>query len=124
MPLYEYVCHQCNHAFEALVFGAEGGATCPKCESAKVEKQPSARPAADGGGVAADGMQLQRAAVRAGLSAVRRELRNVPATCRSRDRKGAVFSPLPHGRGSDIVLFKRRKSSRPGAAPPSDRAWA
>ena len=42
MPLYEYVCHQCNHAFEALVFGAEGGATCPKCESAKVEKQPSA----------------------------------------------------------------------------------
>jgi len=42
MPLYEYVCRKCDHPFEALVFGAADETTCPKCESAKVEKQLSA----------------------------------------------------------------------------------
>ncbi|HVS37718.1 MAG TPA: zinc ribbon domain-containing protein [Gemmataceae bacterium] len=42
MPLYEFVCRECKHSFEALVFGADGETTCPQCESAKVEKQMSA----------------------------------------------------------------------------------
>jgi putative FmdB family regulatory protein len=46
MPLYEYVCRECDHSFESLVFGAGDDASCPKCESRKVEKQLSlpARP--------------------------------------------------------------------------------
>lgn len=46
MPLYEYVCHECDHAFEALVFGPDDETPCPECESRKVEKQLStpARP--------------------------------------------------------------------------------
>ena len=40
MPLYEYTCHACDSAFEALVkFDEE--AECPKCESAKVERRLS-----------------------------------------------------------------------------------
>jgi putative FmdB family regulatory protein len=46
MPLYEYVCRECDHNFEALVFGADDETTCPKCEGHKVEKHFSvpARP--------------------------------------------------------------------------------
>ena len=46
MPLYEYVCRECDHSFEALVFGAGDDTNCPKCESGKVAKQFSlpARP--------------------------------------------------------------------------------
>ena len=50
MPLYEYVCRECDHPFEALVFGPGDETNCPKCESRKVEKQLStpARPQTDG----------------------------------------------------------------------------
>ena len=46
MPLYEYVCRECDHPFEALVFGGDDETNCPKCESRKVERQLSvpARP--------------------------------------------------------------------------------
>jgi putative FmdB family regulatory protein len=40
MPLFEYVCRDCRHRFEAFVQGAQRPA-CPKCESRKLEKQPS-----------------------------------------------------------------------------------
>jgi putative FmdB family regulatory protein len=45
MPLYEYVCQECAHPFEALVFGGEQP-ECPKCHSHKLEQQLSmpARP--------------------------------------------------------------------------------
>lgn len=59
MPIFEYVCKQCNHEFEALVFG-EQKAECPKCKSKKLEPQlsvfavsaksgASARPSASAG---------------------------------------------------------------------------
>src|ERR1041385_6234964 len=32
MPIFEYVCQQCNHQFEALVMSKQKAA-CPKCES-------------------------------------------------------------------------------------------
>lgn len=40
MPIFEYVCQQCQHPFEALVFNHEK-AKCPKCESKKLIPQLS-----------------------------------------------------------------------------------
>ncbi len=45
MPLYEYVCEDCSHPFEALVLNGEA-VSCPACRGEKVERQLSvpARP--------------------------------------------------------------------------------
>jgi putative FmdB family regulatory protein len=40
MPIFEYVCKECTHEFEALVYGREK-AECPKCHSRKLEAQLS-----------------------------------------------------------------------------------
>ena len=40
MPIFEYACRECDHHFEALVFGEEK-AECPKCHSQKLEPQLS-----------------------------------------------------------------------------------
>jgi len=40
MPIFEYVCKECDHAFEALVYGSEK-ASCPKCKSRKLAPQLS-----------------------------------------------------------------------------------
>jgi putative FmdB family regulatory protein len=40
MPIFEYVCKECQHQFEALVYGQQKAA-CPKCESKKLEPQLS-----------------------------------------------------------------------------------
>jgi putative FmdB family regulatory protein len=40
MPIFEYVCKECQHEFEALVFGQQK-AECPKCRSKKLELQLS-----------------------------------------------------------------------------------
>jgi putative FmdB family regulatory protein len=40
MPIFEYVCKECQHEFEALVFGKQK-AECPKCRSKKLEPQLS-----------------------------------------------------------------------------------
>jgi putative FmdB family regulatory protein len=40
MPIFEYICRQCQHEFEALVFGRDK-ASCPKCESKKLAPQLS-----------------------------------------------------------------------------------
>jgi len=40
MPIFEYVCRDCRHAFEALVQG-ERKAVCPACASEALEKQLS-----------------------------------------------------------------------------------
>lgn len=40
MPIFEYICKQCNHPFEAIVFGNEKPA-CPKCESKALTPQLS-----------------------------------------------------------------------------------
>jgi len=41
MPIFEYRCEECGHKFEAILFG-EQKAECPKCHTAKLEKQLSA----------------------------------------------------------------------------------
>ena len=40
MPIFEYICQECQHEFEALVFGRDK-AQCPKCESKKLSPQLS-----------------------------------------------------------------------------------
>ncbi len=40
MPIYEYICKECEHGFEALVYGSEK-AECPKCHSKKLTPQLS-----------------------------------------------------------------------------------
>ena len=32
MPIFEYVCKECDHQFEALVYGKQK-AECPKCHA-------------------------------------------------------------------------------------------
>jgi putative FmdB family regulatory protein len=40
MPIFEYICQQCQHEFETLVFGRDK-AKCPKCQSKKLSPQLS-----------------------------------------------------------------------------------
>jgi len=40
MPIFEYICKECDHQFEALVYGSEK-AECPKCRSRKLAPQLS-----------------------------------------------------------------------------------
>ena len=40
MPIFEYICKECQHQFEALIYGKEK-ASCPKCQSKKLEPQVS-----------------------------------------------------------------------------------
>ena len=40
MPIFEYICQECQHEFEALVFGRDK-ANCPKCQSQKLTPQLS-----------------------------------------------------------------------------------
>jgi len=40
MPIFEYICQECDHQFEALVFGRDK-AQCPKCHSKKLAPQLS-----------------------------------------------------------------------------------
>jgi putative FmdB family regulatory protein len=40
MPIFEYVCKECQHQFEALVYGQQKAA-CPKCDSKKLEAKLS-----------------------------------------------------------------------------------
>jgi putative FmdB family regulatory protein len=40
MPIFEYVCEECQHEFEALVYGREK-AVCPKCDSKKLRQRLS-----------------------------------------------------------------------------------
>jgi putative FmdB family regulatory protein len=41
MPIFEYICKECGHHFEALVMGSKK-AECPSCQSAKLQQQLSA----------------------------------------------------------------------------------
>jgi putative FmdB family regulatory protein len=37
MPIYEYQCDQCEHAFEALVDEGES-VTCPRCRTSELKR--------------------------------------------------------------------------------------
>ena len=49
MPIFEYICQDCNHQFEALVYGSQK-ADCPKCHSKKLAPQLSTFAVAAKGG--------------------------------------------------------------------------
>ena len=57
MPIFEYLCAECGHKFEAIVLGGQS-VECPKCHTARLEQQLStfsahsngATPAASGCG--------------------------------------------------------------------------
>ncbi len=40
MPIFEYICKDCHHQFEALLYGKQK-AECPKCHSQKLAEQLS-----------------------------------------------------------------------------------
>jgi putative FmdB family regulatory protein len=40
MPIFEYICKDCDQEFEALVYGKQK-AECPKCHGKKLEPQLS-----------------------------------------------------------------------------------
>ena len=40
MPIFEYICRQCAHEFEAIVYG-EKKTECPKCKSKQLARQLS-----------------------------------------------------------------------------------
>jgi putative FmdB family regulatory protein len=40
MPIFEYACKECNHEFEAIIFGDQK-AECPKCQSKRLAPQLS-----------------------------------------------------------------------------------
>lgn len=51
MPIYEFRCSHCGHAFEELVFGRSEleELTCPKCGKGQVEQQFSTFASVGGG---------------------------------------------------------------------------
>ncbi len=52
MPIYEYMCEQCGHAFEHLARTLADGATqCPKCGAAGPVKQFSTFSTKEGSGL-------------------------------------------------------------------------
>ncbi len=40
MPIFEYICQDCQHEFETLIFGRDK-AKCPNCQSQKLSPQLS-----------------------------------------------------------------------------------
>jgi putative FmdB family regulatory protein len=54
MPIYEYVCDDCNERYEKIVLKQSAAVTCPKCASANHTIQLSVF-AAHGGGAKASG---------------------------------------------------------------------
>jgi putative FmdB family regulatory protein len=41
MPIYEYLCDQCETRFERIVINKQAETACPKCSSKKVKVQLS-----------------------------------------------------------------------------------
>ncbi len=41
MPIYEFVCNDCENQFETIVFSKSEQVTCPKCKSEKIRKKMS-----------------------------------------------------------------------------------
>lgn len=50
MPIFEFVCKDCNQLFEQLIFNAHlEGVTCPSCGSLQVRKKMSTFSSKSGG---------------------------------------------------------------------------
>ncbi len=42
MPIYEFICNDCNEEFEELILGSSPEIKCPKCSSQDCSKKVSA----------------------------------------------------------------------------------
>ena len=54
MPIHEYHCEPCGHAFEVLIRREDDQARCPQCDGAKVERlwsTPAAARTSSGAGL-------------------------------------------------------------------------
>ena len=60
MPIFEYVCQECQHEFETLVFGRDK-AKCPKCQSQRLSPQLSVFAMSSKGTAAPRARRLPRA---------------------------------------------------------------
>jgi putative FmdB family regulatory protein len=49
MPIYEYLCEECDTRFEKIVINKQQEITCPKCASKKASIQLSVFATANGG---------------------------------------------------------------------------
>lgn len=52
MPIYEYICEECDTPYEKLVLSKSEKVTCPKCGSGRKTQQPSTFSAHSGNGAA------------------------------------------------------------------------
>ncbi len=50
MPIYEYICEECQAAFERIVLNAKAKVACPKCGSQRAKQQLSVFSAPKGNG--------------------------------------------------------------------------
>ena len=50
MPIYEYLCEECDTRFEKIVINKQQEIACPKCASKKASIQLSVFATANGGG--------------------------------------------------------------------------
>jgi putative FmdB family regulatory protein len=50
MPIYEYICDDCNEHFEKIVINKQQEIACPKCSSKKASIQLSVFAASSSGG--------------------------------------------------------------------------
>jgi putative FmdB family regulatory protein len=55
MPIFEYVCDQCDTRFERIVINKQQEITCPNCASKKATIQLSVFAAASGSGTSSSG---------------------------------------------------------------------
>ena len=76
MPIFEYICKECQHEFETLVFGRDK-AKCPKCQSQKLSPQLSVF------AVSSKGMSAKPAPRLPPARAAPAEILGVPAHARS-----------------------------------------
>ena len=53
MPIFEYICKDCERPFEKIVARYDSETDCPHCNSHKVEKQLSVFAVSSGGGAGA-----------------------------------------------------------------------
>ncbi len=94
MPIFEYICQECQHEFEILVFG-RNQAKCPKCHSQKLNPQLSVF-AMSSKGMSAKGSAAPSAprapADPVAILGVRAHVRSVTSTSLALNPKNRLFS--------------------------------
>ncbi|GAB6887847.1 hypothetical protein JCM13304A_13450 [Desulfothermus okinawensis JCM 13304] len=68
MPIYEYVCLDCNNKFEELVLKNDANVKCPKCSSGNTKKLMSTCRAKVAGGASLDNLSSSTSSSCSGCS--------------------------------------------------------